>query len=85
VARAFAELTHAASALTRPDPPRRGDSATGIDYLHLLGQQARHEADRLLRLADPTGARITLGVWPAINLASGGKLLNMIVSPGPAT
>jgi hypothetical protein len=85
VARAFAELTYAASALTRPDPPSRSASATGIDYLHLLGQQARRAADRLLRLADPTGARITLGVWPAINLASGGRLLNMIASPGPAT
>ena len=85
VARAFDELAHAAYALTRPDPPKRNVSATGIDYLHLLGQQARREADRLLRLADPTGARITLGVWPAINLASGGRLLNMLASPAPAT
>jgi hypothetical protein len=80
VARAFDELILAANALTRPDPPHRSISATGIDYLYLLGQRARREANRLLRLADPTNGRTTLGVWSAINLASGGRLLTMIAS-----
>ena len=58
---------------------------TGIDYIHLLGQQARRDANRLLRLADPSNARTSLGRWPAINLASGGRLLTMIASPVTVT
>jgi len=85
VAWAFAELAHAAHALTRPDPPHNSASATGIDYIHLLGQQARRDTNRLLRLADPTNARTSLDLWPAINLASGGRLLTMIASPAPVT
>lgn len=85
VAWALDELAHAAYALTRPDPQHRSASVTGIDYIHLLGQQARRHANRLLRLADPTDARTGLGLWPAINLAAGGRLLTMIASPPPAT
>jgi hypothetical protein len=85
VAWAFDELACAAHTLTRPDPPHNSASATGIDYIHLLGQQARRDANRLLRLVDPTGARTGLGLWPAINVASGGRLLTMIASPAAAT
>lgn len=85
VGRAFDDLTNAATSLARPDPPRRGISTTGLNYLDMLVAQARREANRLLRLVDPTDARTTLGVWPAINLASGGRLLTMIAPPGLLT
>ena len=85
VAWALDELVHAAYALTRPDPPHHSASVTGIDYIYLLRQRARRDTDRLLRLADPANARAGLGLWPAINLASGGRLLTMIASSAPAT
>jgi hypothetical protein len=80
VLRALDELALVALAFTRPDPPHRVGGATGIDYIHLLGQQQRRDHNRLLRLIDPTDDRPALGLWPAINVISGGRLLAVITA-----
>jgi hypothetical protein len=77
-ARALDELAYAAHALTTPDIPHTATGPTGVDYIYLLGQHARVERNQRLRLVDPTNARTNLGLWPAINLAAAGQLLNMI-------
>jgi hypothetical protein len=69
-----AELAQVALAFTRPDPPYRTRGVTGVDYIHLLGQQARRATNRRLRLVDPSNAGRALGLWPAINVLSGGRL-----------
>jgi hypothetical protein len=82
VGRAPDDRINVAASLTRPDPPARTISTTGINYLDMLVAQARREANRLLRLVDPSNDRTTLGVWPAINLAAGGRLLAIVASSG---
>jgi hypothetical protein len=48
-------------------------------------QHAQREAERIAHRVNATGARTTLGLWPAVNLASGGRLLTMITSRAAAT
>lgn len=79
LALALDHLARTAWGLTQPDPAHTAAGApTGIDYIHLLGQAHRREANWRLRLVDPSHARTGLGLWPAINLGTGGRLLNMI-------
>ena len=83
VALALDELAYAATAITRPDPPNNTKAPSGVDYIHLLGRADRAEQNRRLRLVDPTDARPGISLWTAINVAAGGRLLNMITSGVP--
>jgi hypothetical protein len=80
VSLALDELAYAATAITRSDPPNNTNAPSGVDYIYLLGRADRIEQNRRLRLVDPTGARPRLSLWAAINLAAGGRLLNMIAT-----
>ena len=80
-AQALADLTQAALAWLRPDPPHQ-PTPTGVDYLHLVARQHRRGTNRRLRLVDPTDARPQLGLWPAINVLAGGRLLDLLSTPG---
>ena len=80
---ALDQLANAAHALTTPDSPHTATGPTGIDYIYLLGKNARVEYNQPLRLVDPSNARTTLGLWPAINLAAG-PWLGRFHRPRPA-
>lgn len=83
IALALDELVYAATAITRPDPENNTKAPSGVDYIHLLGRADRIEQNRRLRLVDHTNARPGLSPWAAVNLAAGGRLLNMIASGVP--
>jgi len=62
-----------AACLTRPDTTTAG-RLTGIDYLHLLTRQHRHELVRRLRLGDPTSAPHATP-WQLVTVITSGQLL----------